>query len=405
LTKKILSINSTNRGSTGRIMTQITKQAREAGYDAYMAYGRGDEPFDEKSIKIGRKVDIYWHGLVTRVTGKHGFSSKKATKSFLEKVDEIEPDLIHLHNIHGYYLNIELLFRYIKEKRIPVIWTLHDCWPFTGHCAHFDYVGCNKWKTGCYKCPQLDTYPRSLFVDHSEQSYRKKKELFENVENMTLVTPSKWLKDLVGESFLRRYQTLIINNGVDTEVFSPKACKKSSFGIGEGKFVILGVAAHFTPRKGLKYFLEIADKLDENTVIFLIGLNKKQLRSLPKNITGIERTENIERLVEAYSIADVFVNPTLEDTFPTTNLEALACGTPVITFRTGGSPESIDDKTGIVAEKDDTDGLLNAIKSIKSKGKEYYAKSCRKQVIGNFDSNDRFREYIEKVYRKALRNS
>jgi len=376
-------------------MTQITKLARDAGYDAYMAYGRGDEPSDEKSIKIGRKVDIYWHGLVTRVTGKHGFSSKKATKSFLEKVDAIKPDLIHLHNIHGYYLNIELLFRYIKEKRIPVIWTLHDCWAFTGHCAYFDYVGCNKWKTGCYECPQLHTYPRSLFADHSEQSYLKKKELFENVENMTLVTPSKWLKDLVGESFLRNYQTIIINNGVDTEVFFPKAWKKSSFGISEDKFVILGVAAQFSPRKGLKFFLEIAEKLDENSVIFLIGLNKKQVKSLPKNITGIERTENIERLVEAYSMADVFVNPTLEDNFPTTNLEALACGTPVITFRTGGSPESIDDYTGIVVEKGDTEGLLNAIEIVRKRGKEEYTKNYRKRVIERYDSKNKFREYIE----------
>ena len=217
---------------------------------------------------------------------------------------------------------------------------------------------------------------------------------------MTLVTPSKWLKDLVGESFLRNYQTIIINNGVDTEVFSPRASKKSFFGISEDKFVILGVAAQFTPRKGLKYFLEIAEKLDENSVIFLIGLNTKQLRSLPKNIIGIERTENIEKLVEAYSMADVFVNPTLEDNFPTTNLEALACETPVITFRTGGSPESIDDKTGIVVEKGDTEGLLNAIELIRQKGKEECSKNCRKRVIENFDSNDKFREYIY-LYKKG----
>jgi len=401
LAKRILSINSTNRGSTGRIMGQITKLAREAGYDTFMAYGRGDEPSDEKSIKIGRKVDIYWHGLVTRVTGRHGFSSKKSTKIFLEKVDKIEPDLIHLHNIHGYYLNIELLFRYIKEKRIPVIWTLHDCWAFTGHCAHFDYVGCDKWKTGCYKCPQLRTYPRSLFVDHSEESYRKKKELLENVENMTLVTPSKWLKDLVGESFLRHHQTIVINNGIDTNVFSPMASKKSSFGISEDKFVILGVAAKFTSRKGLKYFLETADKLDKDSVIFLIGLNRKQLRSLPKNIIGIERTENIERLAEAYSMADVFVNPTLEDNFPTTNIEALACGTPVITFRTGGSPETIDDTCGLIVDKSDTERLLNAIEIVRKKGKGEYTKNCRKRVIENFDSNGRFREYIE-LYKEIL---
>ena len=402
MAKKILSINSTNLGSTGRIMTQITKLASEAGYNAYMAYARGDEPSDEKSIKIGRKVDIYWHGLVTRVTGSHGFSSKRATDIFLEKVDEIKPDLIHLHNIHGYYINIELLFRYIKEKRIPVIWTLHDCWAFTGHCAHFDFVGCEKWKTGCRECPQLHTYPRSLFIDHSEQSYRKKKELFEDVENMTLVTPSKWLKDLVKESFLRHHQTIVINNGVDTVVFSPRESKKSYFGISEDKFVILGVAAQFTPRKGLKYFLEIADKLDENSAIFLIGLNKKQLKSLPKNISGIERTESIEKLAEAYSMADIFVNPTLEDNFPTTNLEALACGTPVITFRAGGSPETVDEKTGVVVRKGNSELLRVAIEAVRNKGKEVYSENCRKVALERFDSFDRFKEYIEDVYGNNL---
>jgi len=383
-------------------MTQITKLASEAGYNAYMAYARGDEPSDEKSIKIGRKVDIYWHGLVTRVTGSHGFSSKRATDIFLEKVDEIKPDLIHLHNIHGYYINIELLFRYIKEKRIPVIWTLHDCWAFTGHCAHFDFVGCEKWKTGCRECPQLHTYPRSLFIDHSEQSYRKKKELFEDVENMTLVTPSKWLKDLVKESFLRHHQTIVINNGVDTVVFSPRESKKSYFGISEDKFVILGVAAQFTPRKGLKYFLEIADKLDENSAIFLIGLNKKQLKSLPKNISGIERTESIEKLAEAYSMADIFVNPTLEDNFPTTNLEALACGTPVITFRAGGSPETVDEKTGVVVRKGNSELLRVAIEAVRNKGKEVYSENCRKVALERFDSFDRFKEYIEDVYGNNL---
>ncbi len=399
--KRVLSINTSNRGSTGRIMGQIMNLAREAGYDAYMAYGRGDEPPDEKSIKIGKTIDIYWHGLVTRVTGEHGFSSKRATRSFLEKVNEIKPDLIHLHNIHGYYLNIELLFKYIKEKRIPVIWTLHDCWAFTGHCAHFDYVGCDKWKTGCHKCPQLQMYPRSLFFDHSEESYRKKKELFENVEHMTLVTPSMWLRDLLGESFLRHHKTIVINNGVDTNVFSPRASKKSSFGISEDKFVILGVAAQFTPRKGLQYFLEIADKLDENSVIFLIGLNKKQLRLLPKNIIGIERTENIGKLAEAYSMADVFVNPTLEEVFGLVNIEALACGTPVITFATGGTPETIDNTCGLIVNKVDAEELLNAIGIVKKTGKKEYTKNSRKRALESFSYLERYREYL-KLYRCLL---
>jgi len=401
LVKKILSINSTSRGSTGRIMCQITRLAREAGYDAHMAHARGEELSDEKSIKIGRKVDIYWHGLVTRVSGKHGFSSKRATKIFLKKVDEIEPNLIHLHNIHGYYLNIELLFRYIKAKRIPVIWTFHDCWAFTGHCAHFDYVGCDKWKTGCHKCPQLKMYPRSLFFDHSEESYWKKKELFENVENMTIVTPSKWLSDLVGQSFLKHYETAIINNGVDTRIFYPRDSRKSDFGIEEGKFVILGVASKFTSSKGFECFLKIAERLDGNSTILLIGLNRKQLELLPKNIIGVERTENIERLAEAYSIADVFVNPTLQEVFGLVNVEALACGTPVITFRTGGSPETIDNSTGIVVEKGNVVELMNAINTIRRSGKRSFEEVCRKRAVEFFSSEDRFVEYLG-LYERVL---
>ncbi len=401
MAKRILSINSTNRGSTGRIMAQITKLAREAGYDAYMAYARGNEPSDEKSIKIGRKIDVYWHGLVTRVTGKHGFSSKRATKSFLEKVDEIKPDLIHLHNIHGYYLNIELLFRYIKEKRIPVIWTLHDCWAFTGHCAYFDFAGCEKWKNQCCECPQIHTYPKSLFIDYSRRAYERKEKLFIGLKNLTIVTPSYWLKDLVGQSFLKDYRTIVINNGVDTTIFAPTNVDKSKYGVASEDFVILGVAAQFTPRKGLKYFIELSEKLASDTKLFLVGLNDEQIKSLPESIIGMKRTENIEQLAELYSMADVFVNPTLEDNFPTTNLEALACGTPVITFRTGGSPETIDDTCGLIVDKSDTERLLNAIEIVRKKGKGEYTKNCRKRVIENFDSNGRFREYIE-LYKDIL---
>jgi len=376
-------------------MSQITKLAREADYDAYMAYGRGDDQVDQKSIRIGNKADVYWHGLVTRLSGRHGFSSKKATRSLLAKVDEIKPDAIHLHNIHGYYLNIELLFNYIKANEIPIIWTLHDCWAFTGHCAYFDYVGCEKWKTGCYECPQIHTYPKSLFIDYSRKAFERKKNLFTEVKNMTIVTPSKWLKDLVGESFLKEYETIVIHNGVDIKTFSPKKIDKTKYGINPESFVILGVAAQFSPRKGLKYFLELSETMSHDTTIFLVGLNEKQMKSLPKNVVGMKRTENIDQLVEIYSMADVFVNPTLEDNFPTTNLEAMACGTPVITFRTGGSPETVDENTGIVVKKGDTEGLLNAIEIVKKRGKEEYTKNCRKRVIERFDSGDRFIEYIK----------
>ncbi len=382
-------------------MTQITKLAREAGYDAYMAYGRGDDQVDQKSIRIGNKADVYRHGLVTRLSGRHGFSSQKATRSFLAKVDEIKPDAIHLHNIHGYYLNIELLFNYIKANEIPIIWTLHDCWAFTGHCAYFDYVGCEKWKTGCFECPQIHTYPKSMLIDYSRKAFERKKNLFTEVKNMTIVTPSKWLKDLVGESFLKDYETFVIHNGVDIKTFSPKKIDKTKYGINPESFVILGVAAQFSLRKGLKYFLELSETMSHDTTIFLVGLNDKQMKSLPKNVIGMKRTENIEQLVEIYSMADVFVNPTLEDNFPTTNLEAMACGTPIITFRTGGSPETIDERTGIVVEKGNSEGLLGAIDFIKSSGKSTFFENCIRRSLESFNSYDRFRNYFE-LYGKLL---
>lgn len=382
-------------------MCQISKTAREAGLDSYIAFGRGDNSSEEKAIKIGTRADIYWHGLVTRLTGKHGFSSTRATKEFLKEVDRLQPDLIHLHNIHGYYLNIELLFNYIREKEIPIIWTLHDCWSFTGHCAYFDFAGCEKWKSRCYQCPQIHTYPKSLFIDYSRKAYERKKKLFTGLKNATIVTPSNWLKDLVGQSFLKEYRTVVINNGVDTNIFTPKKVDKAKYGIASEDFVILGVAAQFTPRKGLKYFIELSEKLEKGTKIILVGLNDEQIKSLPESIIGMKGTENIEQLVELYSMADVFVNPTLEDNFPTTNLEALACGTPVITFRTGGSPETIDDTCGLIVDKEDTEGLLNAIEVVRKRGKEEYTKNCRKRVITNFDCNDRFREYIE-LYKESL---
>lgn len=400
--QRILSINSTTRGSTGRIMCQISRTAREADFDSYIAYGRGDNSSEEKAIKIGTRADLYWHGLVTRLTGKHGFSSTRATKGFLKEVDRLRPDLIHLHNIHGYYLNIELLFNYIKEEEISVVWTLHDCWAFTGHCTHFDFAGCDKWKSQCHGCPEIQSYPKSMFIDYSKKAYERKKKLFTGLKNLTIVTPSYWLKDLVGQSFLKDYRTIVINNGVDTNIFAPRSADKSKYGVASEDFVILGVAAQFTPRKGLKYFIELSEKLASGTKIFLVGLNDEQIKSLPESIIGMKRTENIEQLVELYSMADVFVNPTLEDNFPTTNLEALACGTPVITFRTGGSPETIDDTCGLIVDKGDTEGLFNAIEIVKKNGKEEYTKNCRKVASERFNSFDRFKEYIKDVYSNRL---
>lgn len=398
--KVILSINTATNESTGKIMSQISETAGSSGFESYVAYGRRGNYSKESTIKIGDKSSVRWHGLVTRMTGKHGFSSKRATLTFLKQVDNLKPDLIHLHNIHGYYLNIELLFNYIKEENIPVVWTLHDCWSFTGHCAYFDFVKCDKWIDGCYACPQKHTYPKSLFVDYSKKAYERKKEIFLGLDNMTLVTPSVWLKNLVRRSFLKEYDTRVINNGIDISKFTSKNVKKNEFGIDEDKFIILGVAGNFEPRKGLKYFIELSKIIGDDMVIYLVGLNDKQIRDLPKNIVGIKRTENIQQLVGMYSMADVFVNPTLEEVFGMVNIEALACGTPVVTFDTGGSPESIDEKCGIVVEKGDVQALFEAINKIKARGKKTYGNNCYRRVLEHFRAEEKFKEYIDLYFEK-----
>ena len=358
---KVLQINSVcGVGSTGRIATDLYKALEEKGHECVIAYGRGTAPEGIKTIKIGTNFDNYMHVAKTRVFDKHGFGSTKATKEFIKKVEELNPDVIHLHNIHGYYINIEILFDYLKRANKKVIWTLHDCWAFTGHCAYFDYVGCNKWKEGCKECPQKKEYPNSLLMDSSEWSFNKKKDIFTGVADLTIVTPSKWLAGLVKQSYLSEYKVEVINNGIDLDIFKPtKSDFRERYGL-ENKFIILGVANVWDRRKGLQYLIDLAEKIDDNYKVIIVGVSEKQKKSLPKNIIGITRTNNIRELVEIYSAADVFVNPTLEDNFPTTNLEAIACGTDIITFDTGGSSESAI-YYGYVTNDKSVDDIIKAI--------------------------------------------
>lgn len=398
----VLQINSVcGIGSTGRIATDIHNILIEQGHESYIAYARELPKNCENVIRIGNNFSNYTHFAKTRIFDKHGFGSNKATEEFIEKVVKIAPDVTHLHNIHGYYINIEVLFKYLKEANKPVAWTLHDCWAFTGHCAYFDYIGCDKWRTECYDCPQKKSYPSSVLFDNCNNNYHKKKQLFTGIKNMTIVTPSKWLAGLVKESFLNEYPVKIINNGIDLEIFKPT---DSDFRELKGlydKFIILGVASEWDERKGLKYFMKLSKMLSEDEVIVLVGLTKKQKENLPKNITGINKTNNVHELVEIYSAADVFVNPTSEDNFPTTNLEALSCGTPVITFNTGGSVECIDENTGYIVEKGNVDELIYTIRQIKKREKTSYSEIVIERTTELFKKEDRFMDYIE-LYEKSI---
>ena len=337
---KIVQINSFSYGSTGKIMMSIHNELINHGYESWVIWGRGRKSNNIKEIFMNDICGVYFHVLYSRLTGKTGFASRKSTIKLIERLDEIKPDIIHLHNIHGYYINIELLFKYIKQKNIKLIWTLHDCWGFTGQCPHFTLKKCSKWKKQCQNCPMIKEYPKAL-IDNSFWNYNMKKKLFTNL-NATIITPSKWLSNLVKESFLKEYDIITINNGIDINVFKPTKSdfrKKHSL---EDKKIILGVASIWDTRKGLNDFVRLSKVLDDSYRIVLVGVSKKQIKSLPNNIIGIRRTSNQKELAEIYSAADVFLNTTYEDNYPTVNLEAIACGTPVLSYDTGGSVEFIN---------------------------------------------------------------
>lgn len=415
---KILQINHTyrNGGSTGRIAYDLLLTQRMKGIDGFVVYGYPDgEGGDAYSLCLQRnifrrKINI----LRTRLFGAHGFYNEHETIVLIHKIEELNPNIIHLHNIHNHYVHVGRLFDYIKMHHIPVVWTLHDCWPFTGHCAYFDYSNCEKWKTMCHDCSQLKEYPPTWFFDRTSRNYRDKRDAFCGVENLTLVTPSKWLADMTCDSFLGEYPVEVINNGVDTQSFFPQNEKLKSRIDIEGKKMLLAVASKFERRKGIEFLLQLPHLLCDDEALVLVGLDERQKRIFAnEGCIVMGRTNNIEELVAFYSAADVFINPTLEDNFPTTNIEALACGTPVVTFNTGGSVESVLDgediisdngitysSVGAVVPKSDLPSMLRAVREIMAKGKAAYSTACRKKAEERYDKNKQYMKYIE-LYNKV----
>lgn len=402
----IVQIGADFAGSTGRVEEAISKRLDELGYDCYVAFSRGASlNANRKIIRIGSRLDNILHGVRTRLTDQHGFSSRSATARFIEELEKIKPSLVHLHNVHGYYLNIELLFDYLKRSELPVVWTLHDCWPFTGHCTHFMDIHCEKWKSECFKCPQLDAYPKSIFIDNSRENYRRKKSAFMGLSNLAIVTPSAWMKSMVMDSFLGSYPICVINNGVDTRIFQPLNSAngfREKHGL-ENKFLILGVAYHWTESKGLDAFLKLAELLESDNQVVLVGVSEAQQKFLPKEILGITRTEGASELAQIYSAADILLNPTLNDNLPTVNLEAVACGTPVVTYDTGGCAETIDRTCGIVVPTGNFEKLIDAIALVKRFGKGHYSLSCRARAESKFTQEGMARVYTQ-LYANLLTN-
>lgn len=397
--KRLLQIDSClNMLSTGRITESIGKLAIEKGWDCYIVHGaRYARPGScMHSIQAVSKMGEYAHFAESLLLDNQGLASRRATKAVIEQIKQIQPDLIQLHCVHGYYMNYKILFEYLNSTNIPVVWTFHDCWAFTGHCAHFVTVGCEKWKSGCIRCPLKGDYPKSLF-DFSRRNYELKKKLFSSNKNLHIVAVSEWLANLTKESFLGDKDIRVINNGVDINKFKPQDIIKNN------KFKILDVASAWGESKGLYDFYKMRELLPlDEYEITLIGLTSKQIEELPKGINGIVRTNSVEELAQLYSEADVLVNPTYADSFPTVNMEALACGTPVITYKTGGSPEIIDEKTGVVVEQGDIEGLVMAITKMKDKPLDSH--DCRKRALQKFDKDQRFVDYVN-LYEELIGNN
>lgn len=351
--------------STGRICTELAEQLIAEGNEVRIAYGRMEEvpeKYQELAVRIGTKKDLLFHVLRTRLFDQHGFGSVRATRKFLKWAEEYKPDLVWLHNIHGYYINVEMLFAWIKSHpEMQVRWTLHDCWAFTGHCAYFTAAKCDQWKDHCSHCTQRKEYPACYGFGSVERNYNRKKRAFTGVSRMTLITPSRWLANLVKQSFLKEYPVEVHYNTINTDVFKPTPGNfREQFQL-QDKIIVLGVASTWDDRKGFRDFLQLSTMLDERFVIVLIGLSIKMIQTLPSNMIGMERTNDARELAMIYTTADVFVNPTYEDNYPTVNLEAEACGTKVITYDTGGCRETIHDTKGVVVKTGSIEDLYAEI--------------------------------------------
>lgn len=368
--KKLIQINTVCNGSTGNIMRQIQVAAMQEGYEAISFYGRRKGYFDLPCERFGSFFGFWSHVIWTTITDRQGLGSYFVTQKMVRRLKEENPDIIHMHNIHGYYLNYPVLFKYLREEfKGKIVWTFHDCWPITGHCPHFVIAKCDKWKEQCENCPNKGVYPISWFLDSSRYNYKLKRKLFTNLENMIITTPSEWMKNNIENSFLKDTKTVVVSNGIDFDVFYPRETIEAvrKYNIPQNKKMILGVASIWEERKGLGTFINLARKLPDNYVIVLVGLNKRQVKQMLPNMIGIERTENKNELAELYSRADVFLNPSEEESFSLVTIEAMACGTPVVALDSSAVKELVNEKNGVVLHEPDIKDYIKAISICENK--------------------------------------
>lgn len=384
-------------GSTGRIATDISHMLEEHGDECRIAYGRGSSPDDINAIKIETKLGNLYHAIMTRLTDRHGLYSKRATRALIKDIRQYQPDIIHLHNLHGYFMNYKMLFAFLKEYNKPVVWTLHDCWAFTGHCAYFDAAGCQKWKNGCRQCCQSMEYPASFRKRASKNNYICKQKSFLGLEKLQIITVSNWLRKVVKQSFLSEYPIETIYNGIDLSLMKPTESDLRKKYKLENKLIVLGVATVWDRRKGLDIFQRLSEKLPKTYQIILVGVTEKQKKELSNNILFLEKQEYRE-LAKWYSAADVYVNASIEETMGLTTVEAMACGTPVVVQNATAIPEVVGDGCGIVVEKGDVDGMVGAIIGLQK------TKAVSEQCVSKareFERDKQYRYYYE-MYQRLL---
>ncbi len=388
--KKLIQINTVCNTSTGKLMGDIQRKANVSGYETLSIVGRRNPFSDLPCIKIGNGLSFWIHVAINTVFDRQGYASYFVTRRMIQKLRQERPDIIHLHNLHGYYMNLPLLFDYLsKEFSGKIFWTFHDCWPFTGHCAYFTAVGCDKWEKECGKCPNKRVYPISLLADASRKNYTDKKKMFTGLKNLTIIVPSKWMEEMVKKSFFCNYPVVTVNNGIDLKVFSyrrPLDELYEKYDIGREKKIILGVANIWDARKGLSDFLALAEKLPVEYQIFLVGLSSRQIKRLPSNVKGIRRTQEKKELVMLYSCASIFMNPSIEESFSLVTVEAIACGTPVIVLDTSAVKELVCDENGIILKKHDVVDYLDAIRTLQERelSREQISQTAKKYDVDEY---------------------
>lgn len=392
---KVLFVNLVyGVGSTGKIIADIADLLREGGSDVRILYGAGADSSDADARKISGRLEYYAHNALSRLTDHAGLYSRTATQKLIHEVKSFRPDLIHLHTLHGFYMNYEMLFRFLKGSGIPVVWTLHDCWSFTGHCTHFSQIKCTQWQTECQNCRLLRRYPQCYGKGDVRRNFLRKKAAFTGVKNLVITTPSQWLASQVAQSFLQDYPRVVIPNGIDRTVFQPRTSDLRKKHHLESKKIVLGVASAWSAQKGLSDLLSLADRLGPDYQVVLIGLTAKQLSHIPPNVLGLSRTANQIELAQWYTAANVFVNPTYEETFGLTTVEAQACGTPAVVYETDGCPETLATGGSVLTTQGDLDGLERAVRDIVQRD---ICVSPRKTE--RFDKERTYEEYI-RLYKR-----